>query len=54
MSFSANKQDTFKQIYLYTILIQGINNIFIDKMLTYIVLKNIYFSWQQNFQQFTT
>ena len=41
-------------MYLYIALIQGINNIFIDKMLTCLVLKNVYFNWHQNFQQFTT
>jgi len=54
MSFIVNKQETYKQVYLYTILIQGINSIFIDKMLTCLVLKNIYFSWHHNVQQFTT
>ena len=42
MSFIINNQETFKQIHLYTILIQGINIIFIGQMSTYLVFKELH------------
>ena len=39
MNFINNNKEIFKQIHLYTILIQGICIIFIDQMPTYLVIK---------------
>jgi hypothetical protein len=45
----------FKEIHLYTILIQGISTIFIDQMPTYLCFqKSTSLCWHQNYQQLTT
>jgi hypothetical protein len=49
MNFFANNQETFKQIGLYTILIQGTSTIFIDQMPTYLVFKKVHFMMASEF-----
>jgi len=39
----------FKQIHLYTILIQGISVIFTDQMQTYVVYKKVHFMLASKF-----
>ena len=41
-NFIIKTQGIFKQIYLYTILIQGIRIIYIDQMSTYLVFKKVH------------
>jgi hypothetical protein len=41
MSFIINNQDIF-QIHLYAVLIKGISIVFVDQMLTFLVLKNVH------------
>ena len=48
-------QDIFKQIHLYTILIQGIHIIFTERTSTQLVYTKKYILlWYKKFQQFTT
>jgi hypothetical protein len=49
MNFIVSNQKKFKQIFLYTILMQGISSIFIDQMPTYLVLKNVHFMLESKF-----
>jgi len=53
-NFINNNKEIFKQIHLYTILIQGICLIFVEQMSTYLVIKKYILCWHKNFQQFTT
>jgi len=42
MIFIINNQEIFKQIHLYTMLIQGLSITFIDQMPTYLVFKKVH------------
>jgi len=53
MYLIVSHQENF-QIHLYTILIQGINTIFIDQMPICLVFKRYILCWHQNFQHFTS
>jgi len=44
----------FRQLHLYTLLMEGMNTILIDQMSTHVVLKKYILWWHNHFQQFTT